>query len=80
MILIENWFTDDTVMRFDSYGWQTIEVDGHNLEEIDQAIIAAKHETEKPTMISVEQQLVLAPQINLEHQMFMVPLSAKKKL
>jgi len=48
---IENWFTDDTVMRFDSYGWQTIEVDGHNFEEIDQAIIAAKNETEKPTMI-----------------------------
>ena len=48
---IENWFTDDTVMRFDSYGWQTIEVDGHNVEEIDQAIIAAKNETEKPTMI-----------------------------
>ena len=48
---IENWFTDDTVMRFDSYGWQTIEVDGHNVDEIDQAIIAAKNETEKPTMI-----------------------------
>ncbi len=48
---IVNWFTDDTVMRFDSYGWQTIEVDGHNVEEIDQAIIAAKNETEKPTMI-----------------------------
>ena len=48
---IENWFTDDTVMRFDSYGWQTIEVDGHNVEEIDQAIISAKNETEKPTMI-----------------------------
>ena len=48
---IKNWFTDDTVMRFDSYGWQTIEVDGHNIEEIDQAIIAAKNESEKPTMI-----------------------------
>ena len=48
---IENWFTDDTVMRFNSYGWQTIEVDGHNIKEIDQAIIAAKNETEKPTMI-----------------------------
>jgi len=48
---IKNWFTDDTVMRFNSYGWQTIEVDGHNFDEIDQAIISAKHETEKPTMI-----------------------------
>ena len=48
---IENWFTDDTVMRFESYGWQTIEVDGHSINEIDQAIISAKNETEKPTMI-----------------------------
>jgi transketolase len=48
---IENWFTDDTVMRFESYGWQTIEVDGHSIDEIDQAIISAKNETEKPTMI-----------------------------
>ena len=31
---IENWFTDDSVKRFDSYGWQTIEVDGHNVEHI----------------------------------------------
>ena len=48
---IENWFTDDTVMRFDSYGWQTIEVDGHNVDQINEAIISAKNETEKPTMI-----------------------------
>ena len=48
---IENWFTDNTVMRFESYGWQTIEVDGHSIDEIDQAIISAKNETEKPTMI-----------------------------
>ena len=48
---IENWFTDDTVMRFESYGWQTIEVDGHSIDEIDKAIVSAKNETEKPTMI-----------------------------
>ena len=48
---IENWFTDDTVMRFESYGWQTIEVDGHSIDEIDEAIVSAKNETEKPTMI-----------------------------
>ena len=48
---IENWFTDDSVKRFDSYGWQTIEVDGHNVDEINEAIILAKNETQKPTMI-----------------------------
>ena len=48
---IKNWFTDDSVKRFDSYGWQTIEVDGHNVDEINEAIILAKNETQKPTMI-----------------------------
>ncbi len=48
---IENWFTDDSIKRFDSYGWQTICVDGHNIEEIDKAIVDAKYETNKPTMI-----------------------------
>jgi transketolase len=48
---IDNWFTDDSVKRFDSYGWQTIQVDGHNVVEIDDAIVSAKNETKKPTMI-----------------------------
>ena len=48
---VENWFTDDSIKRFDSYGWQTICVDGHNIEEIDQAISSAKNENSKPSMI-----------------------------
>ena len=48
---VEGWFTDDTPKRFESYGWQVISVDGHNPEEIKAAIISAKAETKKPTMI-----------------------------
>ena len=48
---IDNWFTDDSVKRFDSYGWQTICVDGHNVEEVSDAIFKAKEEPNKPTMI-----------------------------
>jgi len=48
---VEGWFTDDTPKRFESYGWQVISVDGHNPEEIKAAIIAARAETIKPTMI-----------------------------
>ncbi len=48
---IENWFTDDTVTRFDSYGWQTICVDGHDVNAIDEAIKASKEATNKPSMI-----------------------------
>jgi transketolase len=48
---VEGWFTDDTPKRFESYGWHVISVDGHNPEQIKAAIIAAKAETTKPTMI-----------------------------
>ena len=48
---IDSWFTDNTVERFNSYGWQTISVDGHNIDEIDKAISLAKLEISKPTMI-----------------------------
>ena len=48
---IENWFTDDTAERFKSYGWQTIEVDGHNQEEVSAAIQAAKDNEEQPSLI-----------------------------
>ena len=48
---IEHWFTDDSVKRFESYGWQTICVDGHDIEDIDGAIHKAKEEVNKPTMI-----------------------------
>ncbi|MFM5335144.1 transketolase [Aeromonas enteropelogenes] len=49
---VEGWFTDDTVKRFEAYGWHVIQaVDGHNPEAINAAIEAAKAETGKPTLI-----------------------------
>ena len=49
---VEGWFTDDTPARFEAYGWHVISgVDGHNPEQIQQAISDAKLVTDKPTMI-----------------------------
>ena len=48
---IDNWFTDNSEKRFDSYGWQTISVDGHDIDAVDQAIKSAKEDKTKPTMI-----------------------------
>ena len=48
---IDNWFTDNSEMRFNSYGWQTISVDGHDIDAVDQAIKSAKEDKTKPTMI-----------------------------
>ena len=48
---IDNWFTDNSEKRFDSYGWQTISVDGHDIDAVDKAIKSAKESRTKPTMI-----------------------------
>ena len=49
---VHGWFTDDTPARFEAYGWQVIRrVDGHDPEEIQQAIRTAQAESERPTLI-----------------------------
>ncbi|MDH2997831.1 transketolase [Pasteurellaceae bacterium LFhippo2] len=49
---VDGWFSDDTAMRFESYGWQVIRnVDGHDSEQIKFAIENAKAETDRPTLI-----------------------------
>lgn len=48
---IDRWFTDNTAERFKAYGWQVIEVDGHDSKEIAQATSRAKEDLEQPTII-----------------------------
>lgn len=48
---VEGWFTDDTQMRFESYGWQVIKVDGHDADAITKATEQAIAETSKPSLI-----------------------------
>lgn len=49
---VEGWFSDDTPARFESYGWHVVRgVDGHDPEQIANAIAQAKAETAKPTFI-----------------------------
>lgn len=43
-------FTDDTKKRFEAYGWDVQQIDGHNHEEIEQAIKVAQR-TESPSLI-----------------------------
>ncbi|MDQ5881427.1 MAG: transketolase, partial [Pseudomonadota bacterium] len=49
---VEGWFTDDTPKRFEAYGWQVIpDVDGHNAEAIERAILDARADKARPTLI-----------------------------
>ncbi len=48
----------DQVKRFRAAGWQVLEIDGHNPDEIDSAITAAK-KSKKPTMIACKTHIAL---------------------
>ena len=44
-------FTEDTRKRFEAYGWQVLEIDGHDYDQINVAIAEAKKEKSKPSII-----------------------------
>ena len=49
---VEGWFTDDTPGRFEAYGWQVIPaVDGHDAAAVEAALLAAKAESSRPTLV-----------------------------
>ncbi len=49
---VHGWFTDDTPLRFEAYGWHVIPaVDGHDVMAVDAAIRAARAVTDRPTLI-----------------------------
>ena len=48
---VEEWFADDTDLRFQSYNWQVLKADGHKPEEIAAAIEAAQQNAEQPSLI-----------------------------
>jgi len=43
--------SDDIIKRYQSYNWNTLSIDGHNFEQISEAILSAKTST-KPTLIA----------------------------
>lgn len=48
-------FTENVRARFDALGWQTIYVkDGNDIEEIGSAIMEAKKDTRRPTLIEIK--------------------------
>ncbi|HUR42405.1 MAG TPA: transketolase [Verrucomicrobiae bacterium] len=49
---VHGWFRDDTPARFEGYGWQVIRnVNGHDADEVKQALATARKSIDKPTLI-----------------------------
>ena len=49
---VDQWFSDNTSQRFDSYGWQVLSADGHDHEEIGEALEQARLDSKRPSIIS----------------------------
>jgi len=45
-------YTDDVLKRFDAYGWNTSRIDGHDYQQIEDALSKAKQNKDKPTLIA----------------------------
>jgi transketolase len=48
---MDGWNGDRYVARAEAFGWNTIQIDGHDPEQIDQAYAQALEQTEAPTLI-----------------------------
>ncbi|UKM66070.1 transketolase [Flavobacteriaceae bacterium GSB9] len=43
--------SEDTAKKYEAWGWKVVTIDGHNHDEIRNALTDANNETEKPTLI-----------------------------
>ena len=48
---VEEVSSEDVALKYHAWGWHVLTVDGHNTDEIRAALIAAKAEKERPTLI-----------------------------
>ncbi|MDR2051516.1 MAG: transketolase [Deltaproteobacteria bacterium] len=49
---VKGWFADNTLQRFEAYGWQVEEVDGHDPEAVKKALAKARKAKDCPSLIS----------------------------
>ncbi len=43
--------TENVAMKYEAWGWNVLSVDGHNIDELREALVAAGAEKERPTLI-----------------------------
>ncbi|WP_295939268.1 transketolase [uncultured Alistipes sp.] len=43
--------TENVAMKYEAWGWNVLSIDGHNINEIREALVAANAEHERPTLI-----------------------------
>ena len=78
--------SEDTAMRYKSYGWDVITVNGHDFQEIHSAISSLKEKQDKPTLIIAKTKIGKGSPKEDSHKVHGSPLNSdevnttKKKL
>ena len=49
--MVDEVTSEDIAMKYRAWNWKVLEIDGHNAEQIRQALFTAKAEKERPTLI-----------------------------
>jgi transketolase len=77
---VAGWFSDNTPERFRAYGWQVIsDVNGHDFSDIRQAIVAARQDQTRPTLICCKTRIAEgAPNAVGTHHAHGAPLGDKE--
>lgn len=72
-------YSDDVRKRFQGYHWNVLEIDGHNLDEIEKAVVAAKAEKERPTLVLTHTHIAQgAPNLHDSHKAHGEPLGIEE--
>lgn len=77
---ITSWFGDDTVKRFEAYGWHVIpSVDGHDSRAVLQALDQAREVTDRPSLICCRTQIAYgSPGLAGSHKAHGAPLGEEE--
>jgi transketolase len=68
-------YSDDVKKRFQGYNWNVLEIDAHNLEEIEKAIKKARRQKDKPTIVISTSHIAQgSPNMSDSHQAHGSPL------
>lgn len=72
-------YSDDVRKRFVGYKWNVLEIDGHNYDEIEKAIVAAKTEKDRPTLVITHTHIAQgSPHLHDSHKAHGEPLGVEE--
>ena len=72
-------YSDDVKRRFQGYNWNVIDIDAHDLEQIEKAIARARREKTRPTIVICRSHIAMgSPNMQDSHEAHGAPLGEEE--